>query len=155
MTNDLAADLAAVKLAEWTARALAAENASARKEHLLTMLSAAQAKEGRIIVAIGVDPKHGAIYLQSNHGDEDATLARLSGAVGPYLKLLSATIRAAEGKRAEIEANADELTMLRADMDATEDERDHVRRLLADLTDHPDRDHPAWAAADKFIRGTP
>lgn len=119
-----------IKLAEWTARARAAELASERKEYLLELLSQASTKEGRIVVAIGVDPKHPALFIQSNHGDEEGALNRLMGAVGPLLRLLSATIRAAEGKRAEVERDKLELEQVKAELADAEEECVRLRARL-------------------------
>lgn len=119
-----------IKLAEWTARAKAAELASERKEYLLDLLGQACTKQGRIVVAIGVDPKQPALFIQSNHGDEEGTLTRLMDSVGPWLRLLEATIRAAEGRRAEVERDELELEIVKADLVAAESECARLRSRL-------------------------
>lgn len=93
-----------VDLEAWKARALAAEAASEHKEHLLELLCKAAEQQGRIVAAVGVslrDVKSSAIYVQSNHGDDDATLARLVDMAGPYVELLQHAVEAAEGRDAQ------------------------------------------------------
>ena len=95
--------LADVLIAEWRGRAEVAERASAHKEHLLTLQSAALTKQERIVLAVGIKVEGStpaAIYIQSNSGDEVETLARLSKSIGPYMELLALTIREEAGKRA-------------------------------------------------------
>jgi hypothetical protein len=153
--------LSDVLLAEWRGRAEIAERASAHKEHLLAMQSAAFTQQGRIVLAVGIKldgVSPAALYLQSNHGDEAETLARLSKSIGPFLKLLALTIRSESGKRAraELERNeVGEIEDLERDLTKAEDERDRVRGLLADLVaENGDAGmSDAWTAADRFLRG--
>lgn len=129
---ELAAELADIRLAEWRSRAEAAEAASARKEYLLTLLSEAQKAEGRHVIALGVDVKAPAIFLQSNVGDEEAILGQLMKTVGPVLKSLHLLGRARDGDRAEAEALADQVVDLQARVDRAEAEVRDLRTVAAD-----------------------
>lgn len=132
-------DLESVTLAEWRDRAIAAELASERKEHLLTLLSDAQKQAGRIVIAVGVSTgrtDRQAIYIQSNSGDEDATIARLLGSVGPYLNLLTLTITASRGREAQASIW-----------------REALADLVRDCEDTPMRDSDAWIRAKAVLSG--
>jgi len=133
--------LADVLITEWRGRAEVAERASAHKEHLLTLQSAAFTKQERIVLAVGIKIEGAtpaAIYIQSNSGDEVETLARLSKTIGPYMELVALTMREEAGKRAGAAL-----------------ERDRLRRLLADLVaENGDAGmSDAWTAADRFLSG--
>jgi len=155
----LDATLAGITLAEWRARAEAAERASAQKERLLESMSKAHTAEGRIVVAVGVDTVNPGICFQSNHGDEDATVARLLDKVGPYLKLLALIARSHKGKAAQAELDTDaraEVEELERELAGVEAERDRARLLLGNLVDNTADIaglSEAWVAADRFVRG--